>query len=82
MGGTPYGIGKYFMSFGPFGGLLTVLFFIFVIYLLFRIVKSFIPPTSEAKSDRNDSLMILKNRFARGEINHEEYRQMFEILKQ
>lgn len=80
MGGGPYGIGKFFMGFGPFGGLLGLLLFILVIYLLFKIVRSFIP-TSKATSDKNDSLVILKNRLAKGEITQEEYSRMYEILK-
>jgi putative membrane protein len=72
-------IGKFFMGFGPFGGLLSLLFFILVIYLLFKIVRSFIP-TPVSTSDRNDSLEFLKNRFARGEITEEEYLQMSEVL--
>jgi putative membrane protein len=80
MGGGPFGIGKFFMGFGPFGGLLSLLLFILVIYLLFKIVRSFIP-TSKATSDKNDSLVILKNRLAKGEITKEEYSRMYEILK-
>ncbi len=81
IGGGSYGIGKFFMGFGPFGGLLSLLIFILMIYLLFKIVRSFIPKT-HATSDRNDSLGILKNRFAKGEITQEEYHRMHEMLKQ
>ncbi|WP_394713390.1 SHOCT domain-containing protein [Desulfogranum marinum] len=33
-----------------------------------------------ANPDRHDSLTILKNRFAKGEISQEEYSRMKEIL--
>lgn len=80
MGGFPHGIDKFFMGFGSFGGLLRLLFFILVIYLLFKVVRSFFP-TPVSTSDRKDSLEFLKNRFARGEITEEEYRQMNEVLQ-
>ncbi len=79
IGGGPYGIGKFFMGFGPFGGLLSLLIFILVIYLLFKIVRSFIP-NSEATSDKKDSLVVLKTRFAKGEVTQEEYHRMRKIL--
>ena len=80
MGWVPNGIGKYFMGFGPFGGLLSLLLFILAMYLIFKIVRSFIP-NSKATSDKNDSLRILKIRLAKGEITQEEYSRMYEILK-
>lgn len=80
MSGGSHGISKFFIGFGPFGGLLSLLFFILVIYLIFKIVRSFLP-TSKATSDKNDSLLILKNRLAKGEITQEEYSRMYEILK-
>lgn len=80
MGGFPRGIGSYIMGFGPLGGVLSILFFVLVIYLIFKIVKSFFPP-HRASLDNKDSLRILKNRFAKGEINQEEYSRMYEILK-
>lgn len=80
MGGFPHGIGSYIMGFGPLGGVLSILFFVLVIYLIFKLVKSLIP-SPKATSDKTDSLRILKNRFAKGEINQEEYSRMYEILK-
>ena len=78
-GGLPYGMGKFFMGFGPFGGLLSLFFIILLIYLAVRTVRYFIP-SPNASSDRNDSLGILKNRLAKGEISQEEYHRMREIL--
>jgi putative membrane protein len=67
------------MGFGPFGGLLGLVFFILIIYMIAKLVMSlFSKPT--ANTDRQDSLTILKNRFAKGEINQEEYDRMREIL--
>jgi putative membrane protein len=67
------------MGFGPFGGLLGLVFFILIIYMIAKLVISlFSKPT--ANTDRQDSLTILKNRFAKGEINQEEYDRMREIL--
>lgn len=67
------------MGFGPFGGLLSVVFVIFIIYIVAKLVMSlFSKPT--ANPDRQDSLTILKNRLAKGEITQKEYDRMREIL--
>jgi uncharacterized membrane protein len=79
LGGFPHGIGKYFMGLGPFGGLLGLLFFILAIYFLFKIVRSFIS-NPEATTDKKDSLVILKTRFAKGEITQAEYHRMHTTL--
>jgi putative membrane protein len=80
MGGFPHNISSYIMGFGPFGGILSILFFVLMIYLIVKIVRSFFPP-QRASLDKKDSLRILKNRFAKGEISQEEYSRMYEILK-
>ncbi len=77
--GLPFGIGNIFMGFGPFSGLLGLLLFIFLIYLTVKLVQS-VFSKSKSLPDRQDSLTILKNRFARGEITQEEYNRMKEIL--
>lgn len=67
------------MGFGPFGGLLGLLFFVFIIYLAIKlIVPLFSKPN--VNPDRYDSLTILKNRFAKGEISLEEFNRMKDIL--
>lgn len=67
------------MGFGPFGGLLGLVLFLFIIYMIAKLVISlFSKPI--ANPDRQDSLTILKNRFAKGEITQEEYIRMREIL--
>ena len=77
--GLPFGLNNFFMGFGPFGGLLGLAFFVLIIYLIAKLVMSlFSKPT--ANPDWQDSLTILKNRFAKGEITQEEYNKMREIL--
>jgi putative membrane protein len=78
-GEFPFGIGKFFWGFGPWGGLLSLLFLIFIIYLMFSIARNFFPKTN-GSSDRRDSLEILKNRLAKGEITPEEYHRLQEVL--
>jgi putative membrane protein len=59
---------------GPGWGLLTMLFWIAVIGLLIYGVLLVVSKTFEKKED--PSLKILKERYARGEIDHEEYERM------
>ena len=77
--GLPFGLGKYFVGFGPFGGILGLLLFFIVLYFIIKLVMSFLPKPN-ADVDKNDSLEILKNRFAKGEISPEEYQRMRELL--
>lgn len=79
IGGIPFGLGRYFMWAGPFGWVLGLLFFILIMYLIFKVIKSFMPNTYAA-SDKYDSLGILKARFAKGDISQEEYQRMRESL--
>jgi putative membrane protein len=80
MVGMPYGAGKFFMGLGPLGGFLSLLILILAIVLLFKIVRLMLTKTC-AISDKNDSLEILKNRLAKGQISQEEYQRMYEFLK-
>ena len=77
--GLPFGLGKYFTGFGPFGGIVGLLFFVIILYLLIKLVMSFLPKP-DADVYKNDSLEILKNRFAKGEITKEEYQRMRALL--
>jgi putative membrane protein len=77
--GLPFGLNNIFMGFGPFGGLLGLVVFILIIYVIAKLVMSLFSKPS-ANPDRQDSLTILKNRFAKGEITQEEYERMREIL--
>jgi putative membrane protein len=63
---------------GPGWGLLTMVFWIAVIGLLIYGVLLIVSKTFEKKED--PSLKILKERYARGEIDHEEYERMKNTL--
>jgi len=67
------------MGFGPFGGLLSLVFFILIIFLIAKVVLSLFPKRT-ANPDRQDSLKILENSLAKGEITQEEYNRMRKIL--
>ena len=77
--GLPFGLGNHLMGFGPFGGLLGFALFVFILYVIAKLVMSLFSRPN-ADPDRHDSLTILKNRFAKGEITQEEYSRMREIL--
>lgn len=78
--GLPFGLSNIFVGFGPFGGLIGLLLLVFVIYVIIKLVMSLIPK-SNAKPDKQDSLTILKNRLAKGEISQDEYHRMYDLLK-
>jgi len=77
--GLPLGLGKYFAGLGPIGGIIGLLLLLLILFLVIKLVLAFLPGTN-AEVDKNDSLEILKNRFARGEISPEEYQRMRELL--
>lgn len=56
-----------------FGGLLMFIFWIFVIILIVYLVKSF--RRGDFDKNKDDALNILKERYAKGEINKEEYEE-------
>ena len=76
------GAGTFLVGFGPFGRIMGLLISIVLIVLIYKIFKELKPSSNAASaaSDKHDSLMILKSRFARGEISLEEYQRMKEIL--
>jgi len=59
-------------------GLVVLLF----IYAAIRIFKAITEDKYGSQRDRIDSLAILKARFAKGEISHEEFSKMKQILSQ
>jgi len=75
------GAGNFFLRFGPFGGIIGLLIIVVLIALIYKLFKSSRLGTN-ASSDKHDSLMVLKSRFARGEISLEEYQRMKEVLLQ
>ncbi|AMK11255.1 SHOCT domain-containing protein [Pseudodesulfovibrio indicus] len=76
---TPFGSNMMFMGGGLFGGLLSFLMILAVIYLIYRLIRAFVP-TQIAASDKSASLEILKTRYAEGKISEDEYQRMRDIL--
>lgn len=74
-----YHMGPYpFMGFGM--GLIWLIFLIVVAYFVYKLIKSeriLAPSRSAEKSAEN----ILDERYAKGELNREQYMQMKEDLK-
>ena len=77
--GLPFGLSKYFIGLGPFGGILGLLLLFIILYFIIKVIMSFLPK-SNADVDKYDSLDILKNRFAKGEITEDDYQRMRELL--
>lgn len=63
---------------GVWGWLMMVAFWIIVIALVIWMVRS---TGGSARSDENQALRILDERFARGEIEHDEYQERRRILE-
>lgn len=72
-------MGNGFMGYGFFGIGLKLLFLIALIVLLYKAFRpgKTLPPENR---DARDSLMILDQRLARGEITEEEYHRIRKIL--
>jgi len=70
----------YFLSHGllslPFWGALLAL----AVFLILKILGK--RPATVINDDKNDSLEILKTRFAKGEIDKDEFQKMKQILTQ
>jgi len=77
--GGMFGTGGWPLGGNLFGLLLTILFMAGLISVISLIVEKFSQKRS-SHSDRLDSLNIIKERFARGEISSEEYKRMKDIL--
>lgn len=74
------GVGNWwFWGGGILGFFFKLLIIIIIIYALFKVIK---PSNSKASKnlDRIDSLGIIKERLARGEINEKEYQRLKDIL--
>jgi len=77
--GYPSGPGNWFFGHGIFGMLFSILLVIAIIYLIIFVVR-LLGVKDKSHKDRNDSMEILKARYAGGEISEEEYIRMRDIL--
>jgi uncharacterized membrane protein len=74
-------IGNFFPG-GIISTLIWVLIFLALVYLAIKLFRALTSEQIKQDRDRFDSLEILKMRYARGEIGHEDYLTMKETLKQ
>lgn len=77
--GYPFGHGGWFMGHGLFGMVFGILLFLLILSLAITLVRSLIPK-AVGNRDKKDSLEILREKFARGEISAEEYHRLRNIL--
>ncbi len=73
------GYGHWFFGGGIIGFAITGIIIAIITVLIFKLIKVN-QGNSPENLDKNDSLMILKMKFAKGEINAEEYQNKKEIL--
>ena len=59
-------------------GLILALF----VYIVVRIIKTLSASSNGSSNDRNDSMSILKARYAKGELSQDEFVKMKQILTQ
>jgi putative membrane protein len=83
-----YGYSPHYSWMGSFfpGGIVSMLMWVLIIlalvYLAIKLFRALKSEQIEQNRDRFDSFEILKMRYARGEISHEDYLTMKETLKQ
>jgi len=65
---------------GLFNMIIWGLFFFIVVYFTIRAVSAMKTKPDYSDRDRHDSLEILKIRFAKGEVNKDEFRKMKDVL--
>ena len=77
-----YGVGNggWFFGHGLFGVLFSLLLAAALVYIFILTVRAILAPKHLPSRDRQDSLAILKAKFARGEISEQEYLRLKEIL--
>ncbi len=73
-------MGSWIFGGGIIGFAITILIIIIIAMLVFKLIKAHQYRNSE-NSDKNDSLKILKIRFAKGEFDEHEFRKMKEALQ-
>lgn len=68
---------------GPFGVIMNIIFFGLILYFLYSLFQAFFTKShdSEGMVDPDSSFEILKMRFARGEIDAGQYKEMKTELK-
>ncbi len=62
--------------------LIWVLIFLVLVYLGIKLFRALTSEQTKQNRDNFDSFEILKMRYARGEISHEDYLAMKETLRQ
>ena len=77
--GYPFGHGGWFTGHGLFGMVFGFLLFLLILPLVVTVVRSLVPKAG-GNRDQKDSLEILREKFARGEISEEEYLRVRDIL--
>ncbi len=77
--GSGFGHGGGFMGGGFVGLLFMLLVVVLVIFLFVKLVQG-LNSTKSRMTDKDDSMEILKNRYARGEISDEEFQRMKRML--
>lgn len=77
--GGMYGVQGGFMGGGLFGMLWSLLLLVLFIYLGARLFHYF-SRGNDGRRDREDSLEILRNKYARGEVGSEEYQRIKDLL--
>lgn len=66
--------------FGFFGTLFNILLVVAIVYIVVQIVRPLFAG-SRSNRDTNDSLAIIKRKYARGELDEVEYQRMKELLQ-
>ncbi|MFP4168813.1 MAG: SHOCT domain-containing protein [Desulfonatronovibrionaceae bacterium] len=76
--------GSGMMPFGGLGMIIVLVFAAVVVFLLVRLLRSLpqSPERSEPKTREESALDILKKRYARGEIDGDEFKRMKKDIEQ
>ena len=65
---------------GPFGMIIGIVFWILLIYSIFYLISRFLKNPSNSIQTNETPMEILRQRYARGEIDEEEFTQRKSIL--